>query len=194
MLAAGAGRRFDPSGRQNKLLAKIDGESVAVLAARHLLAAGLPVVAVVRPGENSPAIPLAEAGCEVIVCEDADLGMGHSLAYAIASVQRQYKPDGVVVALGDMPFVSPATITAVASQLSATRTIVAAATDGIRGHPVAFWHTHFGALCALRGDNGAGQLLKQYPVSLVDPGDSAVIRDIDQTEDLPWQAQDTKKQ
>lgn len=185
LLAAGAGRRFDPSGNQNKLLATINGNQVAVLSARHLIDAGLHVLAVVRPDEPTLAGLLAQAGCEVTVCEDAALGMGHSLAHGVATVLKSGRPDGLLIALADMPFVNPSTIDAVSALVSAENSIVAAATNGIRGHPVAFWRAHFDALTALDGDQGAGGLLRQHHVTLIEADDDAVIRDIDQPKDLP---------
>lgn len=185
LLAAGAGRRFDPSGNQNKLLATINGNQVAVLSAHHLLDAGLPVLAVVRPGEPTLASLLAQAGCEVTVCAKAAMGMGHSLAHGVATILQSGRPDALLIALADMPFVSPSTISAVSTSVSAENSIVAASTNGIRGHPVAFWRSHFDALTALDGDQGAGRLLRQHHVTLIEADDDAVIRDIDQPKDLP---------
>jgi len=103
LLAAGRGRRFDPTGHQDKLLQHVQSEHTAaqapsieamqassvvptqassIVAARACasLAAGSDaVLAVVRP--QAPIAlqqALREAGACLTVCEDADLGMGHS--------------------------------------------------------------------------------------------------------------------
>jgi molybdenum cofactor cytidylyltransferase len=190
LLAAGSGSRFDATGRQNKLLADIDGVPVVVRAARNLINAGLPVLAVIRPtgppNEELLEHLLSEAGCDVSVCPDAEKGMGHTLAHGVRVLREKHNPAAIVVALGDMPFIRPEVSSAVAAQIDKEHTIVAARTSGgERGHPVAFWHCHFDALAALHGDQGAGRLLKAQPPILVDAGDSSVTRDIDKPEDLP---------
>lgn len=50
LLAAGRGRRFDPSGERNKLLQALPGGEPVVVASAHALLAVLPrVIAVVPP-------------------------------------------------------------------------------------------------------------------------------------------------
>lgn len=194
LLAAGSGSRFDATGRQNKLLADVDGVPVVVRAARNLLSANLPVLAVIRrterPNEqtNESLLErlLSQAGCDVSICPDADQGMGHTLAHGVRVLREKHNPSAILVALGDMPFIRPEVSRAVAAQINNEHTIVAARTSGgERGHPVAFWHCHFDALAALHGDQGAGSLLKEQPPTLVDAGDNSVTRDIDKPEDLP---------
>ena len=85
LLAAGRGRRFDASGKNDKLLAVLpSGVPVAVAAALTMRAALNRVVAVVRPEAAELALALSNAGCEVIVCPHADQGMGGVLAFAVA--------------------------------------------------------------------------------------------------------------
>ncbi|MEO5933409.1 MAG: NTP transferase domain-containing protein, partial [Duganella sp.] len=86
LLAAGRGKRFDPSGVQNKLLQTLGdgaGDVVVAASARNMLAVLPRVLAVVRPGDDKVAALLGSLGCEVRVCADADLGMGESLTTAI---------------------------------------------------------------------------------------------------------------
>src|SRR5471032_1940216 len=91
LLAAGRGKRFDPSGVQNKLLQPLaDGkggnggdDAVVVASAKNMLAALPRVLAIVRPGDDKVAALLGAAGCEVRVCADADTGMAASLTTAI---------------------------------------------------------------------------------------------------------------
>ena len=52
-------------------------------AARHLKSEIERVVAVVRPGAQGIAQALVAEGCEVVLCEDADAGMGASLACGV---------------------------------------------------------------------------------------------------------------
>lgn len=183
LLAAGLGTRFDPSGQDSKLLAALpDGTPVAVAAARRLRAVMPEVIAVVRPGAEVLAERLAIVGCRVLVAAEAAQGMGASLA---AAVRASRDAGGWLVALGDMPWVAPASIRAVARELASGRnTIAAPHHQGRRGHPVAFAAVHRDALAALDGDTGARALLLAHEVAEVEVDDPGVLRDVDTRDDL----------
>ncbi|ALK33206.1 hypothetical protein Bpla01_64820 [Burkholderia plantarii] len=183
LLAAGLGTRFDPSGRDSKLLAALpDGTPVVVAAARHLLAVTPEVHAVVRPGAGRLAAHLTDAGCRVLVAEEAIQGMGASLA---AAVRASRDAGGWLVALGDMPWIDPAAIRAVAQAITSGRASIAAPHHGgRRGHPVGFAAVHGEALAALDGDAGARALLGAHPVARIEVDDPGVLRDVDTREDL----------
>ena len=152
-------------------------------AARHLKSQVPSVVAVVRPGSGELADALRGEGCEVVVCEHAAEGMGASLACAARAADGA---DGYVVALGDMPFVRPATIAAVRDALAAGAPLAAPYFRARRGHPVALSKAFFRDLLALRGDEGAKKLLAANEQKLVKipVGDPGVVRDIDTPGDL----------
>ncbi|MCG6941565.1 MAG: nucleotidyltransferase family protein [Thiohalocapsa sp.] len=180
LLAAGSGRRFGGD-KLSALLA--DGTPMCVAAARNLLAAGCDVLAVVRAPEEGVGPVLRRLGVVVIGCADAHLGMGHSLACGVGASQAA---DGWVVALGDMPFLQPATIAAVARAVAAGAGIAAPTLDGRRGHPVGFGARWRDALLASRGDQGARALLVAHADQLVtipvdDPG---ILQDLDRPGDL----------
>jgi len=180
LLAAGAGRRFGGG----KLLHPLDdGVAIAAHAARNLVAAGLAVTAVVRPGDFPLAELLEQEGCQVTVCPDADRGMGVSLAHGVTAARDA---GGWVVALADMPSIRPATIARVAQTLVAGADIVAPAYQGDRGHPVAFSRRFLHELQALIGDSGARALVQrnQALVRLIDADDPGVLFDIDRRNDL----------
>lgn len=182
LLAAGYGRRFDPGGRHNKLLATLpDGRSVAWHAARALCVALPGSVAVVRPQQDALAEVLRDAGCRLLVCREAEQGMGRALAHAVAACGEA---EGWLVALADMPWIAPATLTAVAQAIAQPEDIAAAFFGGRRGHPVAFGRRHGSALAALQGDSGARTLLSQHPPHEVAAPDDGVLRDIDRPDDL----------
>jgi len=168
LLAAGAGTRYDPTGRHNKLMATIDGRPIACHAAQALLDAGLPTVAVLRTAGGALPAALDAMGCFITICGAATDGMGVSLSHGVKVAQIQYNPDRVLVALG-----------------SEEQSIVAAATNGKRGHPVGFWRSHVPALSQLTGDAGASQLLKDFPVTLINTASDGAIKDIDKPNDLP---------
>jgi molybdenum cofactor cytidylyltransferase len=183
LLAAGRGRRFDPAGQRNKLLQPLDGEPVVVASARKLLAAVPRVVAVVPPLDAGVGGQLAALGCDVTVCPDADSGMAASLTHAIRH-SLPSNPQAWLVALGDMPYVDPATLRRLVDALAAGAGIAAPVLDGRRGNPVGFGAVHLDALLALSGDAGARRLLQTFPVTEVPVDDPGIFRDIDLPEDL----------
>ena len=181
LLAAGRGKRFDPSGQQDKLLARLpSGIPVAVAAATNLCAALDRVVAVVRPNADELAAELRNAGCEVIICADADMGMGTVLGYAI---RHCADAEAWVVALGDMPFITAATYAGVIRALC-EHDLVAAECCDKRGHPVGFGRRYLPQLLGLNGELGARELLAQAAPYLVNTADPGVVSDIDTKADL----------
>ncbi len=182
LLAAGRGRRFDPSGVQNKLLQPLkDGEALVVASAKNMLAALPRVVAVVRSGDDQVAALLGKLGCEVRVCTDADLGIAASLTMAVDYTKGA---EGWLVGLGDMPYVQPETMRSLAATIERGARIAAPVFEGRRGNPVAFSSYHLPLLLALEGDQGARDILKSHAVSELIVDDIGVVRDIDTPGDL----------
>ncbi|WP_018412795.1 nucleotidyltransferase family protein [Methyloversatilis thermotolerans] len=182
LLAAGYGRRFDPSGRSSKLLAALaDGRSVAWHAARALCSALPGSIAVIRPGHAALAEVLRDAGCRVLESHDAERGMGSALAHA---VRETAGADGWLVALADMPWLPPDTIARVARAIDHPLRLAAAFHDGRRGHPAAFGAAWYPLLSELDGDQGARSLLAGHEVVCVDSPDDGVLRDVDRPADL----------
>ncbi|RBA23608.1 nucleotidyltransferase family protein [Herminiimonas fonticola] len=182
LLAAGKGVRFDPTGVQNKLLqTTIAGDKVVVAAATALLSV-LPVVtAVVRNADDAVAIELASLGCKLVVCPDADKGMGASL---VCALEQNQHAAGWIIGLGDMPGIQTATIAALTDQLRNGADIVAPFYKGERGNPVGFGKKHIAELLQLGGDQGARALLKIHPVTKVEVNDPGIHYDIDTSADL----------
>ncbi|KNE75755.1 CTP:molybdopterin cytidylyltransferase [Candidatus Burkholderia crenata] len=182
LLAAGYGFRFDPNGLHNKLLATLpDGTPVVFQSARRLLSAVSRVVAVVRPGSEKLAEVLNEAGCDVMFSIDAERGMGATLA---AAVRARQDAEGWLVTLGDMPWIEPGTVEAVARSLDTGASIVAPFYRGQRGHPAGFGSMHLKALSALDGDAGARALFMSEAVERINVEDANILRDVDLPGDL----------
>ncbi len=182
LLAAGRGRRFDPSGVQNKLLQSLPhGDAVVVASAKCLLAALPKVVAVVRPKDEQVGAALKALGCDVTVCPDADSGMAASLVHAI-----EYTKDvsSWLFALGDMPYVQASTIRGLLAAIAAGANIAVPTYEGRRGNPVAFSRSYLPLLLALKGDQGARSILQHYPVCEVAVLDIGIMQDIDTRTDL----------
>ena len=183
LLAAGSGRRFDASGTRNKLLAPLaDGQIVVAAAARALLATLPHVIAVVRDREGDVAALLRDLGCHITSCPDAGLGMAASLVHGLRHIPAD--ADAWVIALGDMPYVQAATVTLLCAAIEDGSTIAVPFYNGRRGNPVAFHHTHFDELMALRGDRGARSLLDTHNVTEVRVDDAGIFPDIDTSADL----------
>lgn len=182
LLAAGKGTRFDPAGTGNKLLAPLPGsdEVVAVAAARAMLQV-LPVLAVVSDVDSELGRRLADAGCELVGCDDADTGMSASLMCGIRQAQDAA---GWIIALADMPYVQAATHRGLLAALKDGVQIAVPAYLGQRGNPVAFGRSHLDGLLALSGDRGARALLQQFPVNEIPVNDPGIHRDIDTRADL----------
>ena len=180
LLAAGRGHRFGGDKLEHPLP---DGTPLAVAAAKRLRPACDRLVAVLRPGAQRLAELLGAAGCETVVCDQADGGMGHSLACAIRAT-----PDaaGWIVALADMPFIATRSHQRVAAALRHGASLAATEFHGQRGHPVGFAGHWFAQLSQLTGDQGAKSIL-QTPgaaMTLCPVDDCGVLKDIDRRGDL----------
>ena len=182
LLAAGRGRRFDPSGTRNKLLQPLaGGEPVVVASARALLAVLPKVIAVVAPDDGGVAQALRALGCDVTVCPDADGGMANSLVHA---VRQSPGAQAWLIALGDMPRVRESTIRALSDAVAAGAVIAAPVSGGRRGNPVGFGAACLPELLALQGDEGARRILKHHPVTEVEVDDPGIFQDVDRPADL----------
>lgn len=189
VLASGFGRRFDAAGRRNKLLARLpDGQTLVTASARALCSV-LEQVAVVVPARGTLIeAALSDLPVRLIRNARARDGIGASIAVGIAALKADVpKATGWLIALGDMPFVTPRTIRTIAEALlvrDGEERIVAPTYDGRRGHPVGFDSDFGDQLIALDGDVGASVLMREHSVRLIACDDSGILRDIDTREDL----------
>jgi molybdenum cofactor cytidylyltransferase len=178
LLAAGSGSRFG-GGKLAHPLA--DGTPIGVASLRHLRQALSDVIVVVRAGDEKTRRVFAGEGATMRECVDAHLGMARTLACGLRAA-----PDapGWLFALGDMPFLKPATIRAVADAIG--NGIAMPEYAGQRGNPVGFAARYREELLSLEGDEGARSLLRRHPedVRVVACDDPGILRDIDRREDL----------
>ena len=180
LLAGGASRRFG-SNKLKQLLPT--GEAVAVCACRNLLAACDRVLVVLSTDNQELATALAELGAECLICPDAELGMGHSLRFGIANSRSA---QGWLIALADMPWISPSTLGQLSAALKHGAQLIAPSYLQQRGHPVGFCQKFGPELLQLTGDQGAKALLNLYAadLQLLETNDPAILWDIDFTADL----------
>ncbi|MBC7802754.1 MAG: nucleotidyltransferase family protein [Candidatus Parcubacteria bacterium] len=180
LLAAGSAKRFGSDKLQHPLP---HGVPIAIQSARHLRAVFERVTVVVRPEAAALSALFAREGCEVVPCESASEGMGASLACGVRAAGEMA---GYLIALADMPFIRASTIEAVRDALAAGAPLVAPYFRARRGHPVGIGGKYRRELEALRGDEGARNLLAAEGATLlkIPVGDPGVIRDIDAPGDL----------
>ncbi|NGM70853.1 nucleotidyltransferase family protein [Natronolimnobius sp. AArcel1] len=180
LLAAGTSSRFDGA---NKLLVPVDGTPIVRHAGRTLEAAPVePVVAVL--GHDADAVGDALAGLDLETVTNPAYGDGQSTSVRCGLEAIPEQADAVMIALGDMPFVDPASITALVDAYRAgAGDALAAANNSERGNPVLFDRQYFSALAALEGDIG-GRAILEREGALVETGDPGVRRDVDRRVDI----------
>ena len=183
VLAAGLGSRF--AGPLHKLAQPLGAISVLGQTILRAIESGLPVIVVTTDRLAAEAARYVARRDLVVLPEVSSaaagrLGMGYSIA---AGVAARPQANGWLVLPGDMPWVKPATLVAVAAGLAQSPVVVAQHL-GRRGHPVGFAAELFSELVQLSGDEGARRVTARYPsvgLELADPG---VLLDIDTEADL----------
>jgi len=175
VLAAGLSRRFRQQAGEHKLLADLEGKPVLQHTLEQAAASGLDLFVVTRP--EASAIHKLCTQATLVLC-DSD-GLGESIAAGVHA-SRDY--DGWLIALGDMPFVTPESYCAVSAAL-ADAPIVRPWIDGRPGHPVGFQRQYYPMLNALQGDAGPQAAVKSLAVQLP-LHDCGCLCDIDLPADL----------
>lgn len=178
-------RRFGSSDKLLQLLP--DGRSIALTSGENLIRAVPVSIAVVRTENKKLAESLLKAGLKVVFCSESDHQMADSLSRAVRfSSNFNASGDGFIIALADMPYIDPVTITAVASKLNAGASIVIPTYLGERGHPVGFSAKFRNELENLNGDVGARSIIKHYfnEAYMLPSDDAGILADIDTQADL----------
>ena len=173
VLAAGASRRFGSDKRRFPL----EGEPMLRRTLEAVRAASLACRVCIGPGEGDIPLWLDLPGLEFIECPHAPAGMGATLADGVAACGDW---QGLLVVLGDMPWVQPSTYRYLFESLDAGN-IVQPEFGGRPGNPVGFGADFFAELRSLTGDAGGRELLRRHPEALIrlpleDPG---IHRDLD---------------
>jgi len=171
VLCAGRSQRFKAlGGRGNKLDAEIAGVSVKHHAIRAAQISGLPVC-IVEP-----------KAVEHIL----NAGMSDSIA---SGVSESKLSNGWLILPADLPLVQSSTIELMAFELArhqelmnSDKVTVAPVFKGQRGHPVGFSRGFLSRLTQLSGDEGARQILSEYPPALIEVQDPGCVLDVDTPE------------
>lgn len=175
LLAAGASRRFG----SNKLLYPVIDETPMLMVSAQKLASVLPSsVAVISLELAKYSRELEQLGLQVVINEQANLGMGSSIA---CGVQNSLNAGAWLIALADMPYVNGETIQVLADKLRQGAHIVAPSFGQQRGHPVGFNQAYRDDLSALDEDIGARDIIARHKqrVEIVQTLDEGIIKDVD---------------
>src|SRR5690606_13731312 len=97
----------------------------------------------------------------VIRSEQAELGMGHSLAAGVRALLASSSAEAVAILLGDMPWIAPASLAQLAAAAGPAH-IVLPWHAGLRGQPVLFGRAFWAELSTCSGDSGAKALLQRH--------------------------------
>jgi len=178
ILAAGAGTRF---GERSKLLAELDGRPLlehAVLAQCSVPA--LERIAVVLGAHAEEVLDRVDfMRAEPVVCERWEEGQAFSLRRGIAYLtEGDAEVAKVIATLGDQPRMTPELVARFVGQAPGTRAVY----GGTPGHPVVLGPVQMRAIAALRGDQGAREILRGG--TTIECGDLRAALDVDTPEDL----------
>lgn len=181
VLAAGRSTRF---GRDNKLLAVLDGQPLVRTVVESARAAGLTPLAVT--GHEAEAVSAQLGGAQVVHNPDYAEGMASSLKAGVAALPEAV--GAVLVLLGDMPRVKPETLRHLVAAGAANpgAQAIVPAYAGRRGNPVLIKRALFPSVMKLHGDAGARKLLEAAgdAVQVLEVDDPGVLADFDTPEAL----------
>ncbi len=175
LLAAGASSRWPGE----KLHAQIGSRSVlewSLAAWRH--SALEDRLLVHRPGDNQSAATALAAGFRPVLCEQPEKGMSESIRAGLAAISGD--ASGAVLALGDMPALSSATLKRLLTAIDENPDRAQRPRyEGRPGHPVHIPRSRFAEIAALTGDRGPRDVLESWHPIYLDVEDEGVVLDLD---------------
>ncbi|OGO71282.1 MAG: hypothetical protein A3G84_05130 [Chloroflexi bacterium RIFCSPLOWO2_12_FULL_71_12] len=180
--AAGAAERFGGA----KLLASVGGDKLLERTIRALLDGGVDrVVVVLGPDAKDirNGVPALEArGVRVATNRRPERGMLSSIQTGL----REASGDPILVLPGDMPYVEPATVSALVREQAQRGGIVSPRFEGKRGHPVVIPGALKDEILAAGDGATLHDVLRAHASDRVDLDvyDRGVIRDVDVPSDL----------
>ncbi|WP_406341764.1 NTP transferase domain-containing protein [Streptomyces sp. NBC_00648] len=184
LLAAGGGRRL---GGRPKALLTHRGRPLVEHAVRVLREGGCTTVHVVLGAAADEVRARARLdGCVLVDNPEWPEGMGSSLRAGLASLAAT-GAGAALVSLVDQPGIGAEAIGRVRAAYRSPASLVAAAYEGRRGHPVLFGADRWQPVAtSARGDRGARAYLAAHEpeITLVECGDVAEPYDIDTEADL----------
>lgn len=173
ILAAGASKRMG----KNKLSVEINGKTMLEWVIQNAKQSRLSEVVLVY-GEYD-----VETDIRKIYNSESKLGMSSSIKCGL----KDFGGDGVMLILGDMPFVPSEVMNILMEEFEeGEKGIIVPACEGKRGNPVLIGRNYFDDLLANSGDKGAREII-QYnmdDVKFVEVGHQGIFLDYDDEESL----------
>ncbi|MEH6497364.1 MAG: molybdopterin-binding/glycosyltransferase family 2 protein [Pseudomonas marincola] len=184
LLAAGQSRRM---GSQNKLLALIDGKPMVRHVAETLLAANVDDILTVT-GHEADSIVKSLWDLNIKSVQNPHFTEGLSTSLKLGFELLHEKSDGILVCLGDMPFVSAEQLNLLIDAFNPEegRAIIVPTQNGKRGNPALISSQFWEEVRDISGDIGAKALISgnDHVVHTVEIDSSSIFVDIDTPEIL----------
>jgi len=186
LLAAGCSSRF---GRDNKLLAKIDGRPMVRAVAEALLGVGCIDEVLVVTGHDAPSLEQALKRLPVRFVFNPDWGDGIGGSIALGVSRLDAALDGAAIVPGDMPFLTARVIERLATKFQERNgeSIAYPVTSaGEQRNPVVWPRRFFVLLEGLSGPEGGKKLLSELSdrCSAVVVTEEWELLDVDVPEDM----------
>jgi molybdenum cofactor cytidylyltransferase len=180
ILAAGPSTRMG----ENKLLLRLDGETVLGRAVRHAIAAGLdPVIVVLGHEAERARGELAGLPCLPVLNPDYALGLNASARAGIAAVPARAR--AAVVLLADMPFVTDRMIsTLVERYRDSDAPLVTSEYGDVQAPPTLYDRCLFAEIGAAEGEGCGKRVVRRHRGEAAAVGwPAAALTDLDRPED-----------
>ena len=178
VLAAGKSTRM---GDDNKLLLKFNDKAMVSHVIDQLKMSNIADIIVVTGNEYAEVRKAISQKVEFTHNPDFKKGLSTSVKAGISALHSVC--DGVMVCLGDMPYISQSVYDEILSAFLEGHIIVPKS-HGKIGNPILFSKEFFDDFQTLEGDKGARGLLKKYSekVIKVEVGTDSILEDIDTPE------------
>jgi molybdenum cofactor cytidylyltransferase len=180
VLAAGPSTRMG----ENKLLLRLDGETVLRRAARRAIAAGLdPVIVVLGHEAERARGELDGLACLTVVNPDYARGLNASARAGIAAVPASAR--AAVVLLADMPFVTDRMVaTLVERYRKSDAPLVISEYGGVQAPPTLYDRSLFAEIGAAEGEGCGKRVVRRHRGEAASIGwPAAALTDLDRPED-----------
>lgn len=142
------------------------------------------VVVILSPRNKGMRALLQGKNVKVLIHPNPRRGMSSSIQRGLQSIHPKSK--GILIALGDQPFLKTRTINALIRAFNkGDKGIVVPFYHGRRGHPVIFHQRYKKELMDLKGDVGGKSIIERHPedIQRVLVKSAGVVKDIDTWQD-----------
>lgn len=184
VLAAGLSSRMGT----NKMLIKVNGSAIIEKTIVTLMGSPLSNITIILGNDSNEVKKVLEHyPVSFIYNPDYRQGMSTSIICGIKWAAEQSDIDAVLVILGDMPFVKTDTIGFLIDEYKKkSSAIIVPCYKGRNGHPVLFSREMFRYILAIKGDNGAREVINTFKnqVLFIDVDDPGIIIDLDTKQDI----------